>query len=603
MVAKESRPLALGMEARRMDALRRVLANIQKSLGQLGTTQKLFIASLVVIMVLTLLVVSQYAGKAQWVDALPGAPLEDQSKASTLLTSRGITNKIENGRVMVAPTDSSNALAVLMESRQFNANAESILTNVLSKQAWYNSRQQNDQLHLLAVQAELGRIISNFRGIKSASVLIDAPERQGLGRAVQKPTASATVFTAGGERLSQGQVDAIAAFIAGAKSGLEIERIRVIDGSAGGVQRKPSSQDDFVPTTYLEHAAKVEGHAREKLQELLAYIPGVIVVTTAQVDVTRVKSETTQTLPKGSGSEVFVKREQTTEDSTTESSPAAEPGVRSNQAADINRGGGGTGSKQAKNTADTESEVHAGTKNEQVIDPRGMPTMLTVSVNVPRGFVAAEIKSGAAAGAAAGAAPKDPTDQEITQKFDAEIKKRIRDSIMPIVRAMSSDAAKTNDATALATLLDSRVNIALIPGDIVGTVTGTQTAGLLGTIAGGGGGGGGTTLFGLPSGLIDKAILGALALTAVGLMISMVRKSGKTPDLPTAEELVGLPPALEAKSDLIGEADETDTPMAGIEVGEDEVHSQKVLEQVQELVEKSPDSAAKMLNRWITVEP
>jgi flagellar biosynthesis/type III secretory pathway M-ring protein FliF/YscJ len=122
-------------------------------------------------------------------------------------------------------------------------------------------------------------------------------------------------------------------------------------------------------------------------------------------------------------------------------------------------------------------------------------------------------------------------------------------------------------------------------------------------VLGSGGGGSGGGVFGLPGGLIDKAILGALALTAVGLMISMVRKSGKTPDLPTAEELVGLPPALDAKSDLIGEADETDTPMAGIEVGEEEVHSQKVLEQVQELVEKTPDSAAKMLNRWITVEP
>ncbi len=592
---------ARGMEARSMDALRRVLANIQKSLGQLGVAQKLLIASLVVIMLMALLIVSQYAGKSKWVEALPGASLEEQSKASTLLTDRGIANALQNGRVVVSPADQSTALALLMESRQFAANTETILNNVISKQSWYASKQQNEQIHLLAVQAELGRVISNFRGIKSASVLIDAPERQGLGRAVQLPTASATVFTQSGERLSQSQVDAIAAFIAGAKAGLDVERIRIIDGGAGGVQRKPSSQDDIVPTTYLEHAAKVESHAREKLQDLLAYIPGVIIVTTAQVDVTRVKSETTQTLPKGSGSEVFVKREQTTEDSTTESSPAAEPGVRSNQSADINRGGGSGGSKTSKTTSDAESEVHAGTKSEQVVDPRGMPTMLTVSVNVPRGFVTAELKAAASAGAAAGAAPKDPTEQEITQKFDSDIKKRIRDSIMPIVRAMSSDASKTTDAAALAALLDSRVNVALIPGDIIGGTVMAAQNGI--SIVGAGGGGSGGGMFGLPGGLVDKAVLGALALIAVGLMISMVRKSGKTPDLPTAEELVGLPPALDAKSDLIGEADETDTPMAGIEVGEEEVHSQKVLEQVQELVEKTPDSAAKMLNRWITVEP
>ena len=84
---------------------------------------------------------------------------------------------------------------------------------------------------------------------------------------------------------------------------------------------------------------------------------------------------------------------------------------------------------------------------------------------------------------------------------------------------------------------------------------------------------------------------------------STVRRSAKRPELPTAEELVGLPPKLQTTSDMMGEADETDTPMAGIEVGEDEVAAQKMLEQVGEMVKQSPDSAAKLLNRWIAVEP
>ncbi len=62
---------------------------------------------------------------------------------------------------------------------------------------------------------------------------------------------------------------------------------------------------------------------------------------------------------------------------------------------------------------------------------------------------------------------------------------------------------------------------------------------------------------------------------------------------------MGLPPQLDAADAVIGEADEGDTPMAGIEVDEDQVQAQKMLEQVEELVQQSPETAARLLNRWI----
>ena len=116
---------------------------------------------------------------------------------------------------------------------------------------------------------------------------------------------------------------------------------------------------------------------------------------------------------------------------------------------------------------------------------------------------------------------------------------------------------------------------------------------MLGGGAGGWAGGGG---------LIDKVLLGGLAVVALGLMVTMVRKATRRADLPSAEELVGLPPQLEAQSDLIGEADESEAAMAGIEVDEGQVHSQKVLEQVGELVQQKPDAAARLMNRWIQVQ-
>ena len=102
--------------------------------------------------------------------------------------------------------------------------------------------------------------------------------------------------------------------------------------------------------------------------------------------------------------------------------------------------------------------------------------------------------------------------------------------------------------------------------------------------------------------LIDKAVLGVLAVVAVGLMFTLVKKASRQIDIPTAEELVGVPPTLEAPSDLIGEADESDLAMAGIEVGEEQVKSRRMLEEVAKMVQKDPDATARLMKQWISSE-
>jgi len=93
-----------------------------------------------------------------------------------------------------------------------------------------------------------------------------------------------------------------------------------------------------------------------------------------------------------------------------------------------------------------------------------------------------------------------------------------------------------------------------------------------------------------------------LGLFAIGLMFSLVRKANTPVEIPTAEELVGMPPTLETPSDLIGEADESDLAMAGIEVGEEQVKSKRMLEEVAKMVETNPDAAARLMKQWITAE-
>lgn len=579
-----------------MEQLRKALATIAKGLSQMNTTQKLLIASIAIIIFMGLFVVSQYAGKQDMVPALPGASVTDQAKFIEVLDQTGIKyTRSSSGTVMVPVQEQQKARAAIIQAGQMPADAALLFKNIVEKQSWQLSRQQNEQLFTIALQNELSATISHFSGVDHATVIIDAPGRQGLGASVPRPTASATVFTKGGAGLTQATVDAVAHLVAGAKAGLSVENVRVIDGSTGR-QRKPTSENDILATTYLEQAARVESQMQAKLMDLFGYIPGRIIAVTAQVDVTRLNSRVLKHYEKGDGTISLPKKTTEQTSNNTEAQPSAEAGLTGNIGADLSRPAKpGPGSKTETSMEERDMDNHVGSRVDDIVDPKGMPTMIAVSVNIPSAYVAGLLKQDAAA-KGGGADAKEPTEAEVSAKFDKDVKPGILGAILPHVRAMT-DSAKIGDAATLTKFLESQVAVALIPGDIGPMPGGGPGAG--GSSAGGGVMG---TVMAMGGGMIEKAVLGLLALVSLGLMLTMVKKAARRTELPTAEELVGLPPKLEAPSDMMGEADESDTPLAGIEVGEEEMAANKMLEQVAEMVKQNPEGTAKLLNRWISVE-
>ena len=97
--------------------------------------------------------------------------------------------------------------------------------------------------------------------------------------------------------------------------------------------------------------------------------------------------------------------------------------------------------------------------------------------------------------------------------------------------------------------------------------------------------------------------LGGLALVSIGMMFMMVRRAGTKPHLPSAQELVGVPPALaSAELDVVGEADEASSALEGVELNDDTMRRQQMLEQITSMVGDSPEEAAGLLRRWIKSE-
>jgi len=570
-----------------MDQLRRVLDNIRTQLTGLGATQKLLIGSLAVIMLMSLFLVSQYAGRPDMVALLEGAQGQDLSRAARILRTSGITPEVQGSTLMVPAGTEDLAIARLAENRAMPSDQSTVLfNNLIEKQSWKNSRVQNEQLFDIATQNQLARWISDFSDIRVAEVVLDVPKPNGLGSGVRMPTAAVTVWTSAGSPIPQHTVDAIAELVAGARAGLATTNVRVIDGSSGRAMR-PTDPNQTVPTTYLEHALKLENQTRAKMLDLLGYIPGVQVAVSAQVDVTRRSSKQTSYLPENKGTINLITRE--TGRSETQSSQArgAEPGVRSNQTADINRGKGSTGQSFETTNDESEFQGFAGSKTEVIDDPRGMATHLAVSINVPRGFVAAQIATPAAEGEEA----TPVSDADVAAKFP-EIEAMIRAAVEPHVRTMTASQSLTDDT------ITEQVSISMIPIDMTIMTREPDEAGFFGGGSSAGGGG----MFGVGGGLVDKLVIVGLAVFAVLMMVSMVKKAGRKIELPSADELVGIPKALDSDGDIIGEADESDTPMTGIEVDELELNTFKLLEQVNELVVQDAPTAAKIVERWIATE-
>ncbi len=577
-----------------MNAIRQALSQITQRLSALSLSAKLLVGAVMVIALMSMVVVAGYSGRTTWVDLLPSGNAEQVVKAKKLMDEFRITYRPDGARLLVSPEDKYMILALLGEGGALGGDTSVLFANLISSQHWMNTKSQNDTIHNLALQGELAKVISKMRGVKSATVIIDAPDISGLGAAIRRPTASVAVVTNPGSALDQGRANAIAGLVSSAKAGLRLTDVKVIDQTTGR-SFSVKSEDALDSTDYLDAVAKVEERVRTKLQESLAYVPGVIVAVTAQVDNTRRSYNETKIFAEGQGSvSVATKNEKDTKKITSGTS-AGEPGARPNVGTSLTDGQGG-GMKNDETKTTVESAFHPGKRVEQVIDGRGNPTRLTAMVSLPREYLAALVRQSKPAPAGgADAKPEEVTQAELDAKFKEE-KVRLEADLGPLMAAaVVGTAAETPDAAKVVT-----VSMIPVPSLNLTAFAGTASAGLLG--AGSSAGSGGGVLSMLGADMIKNVVLGGFAVAAVGMMLMMVRKASRPLELPTAETIVGVPPALESEADIVGEADESQMAMEGVELPEDQVKTKKMLEQVQDMVKKNPADAAALLNLWLTAE-
>lgn len=572
-----------------MDKLRAILATIQRSLGGLGVTQKLLIGSSVVIMLMALFLVSQYAGKTQMMPlALGGDPDARQQVAAYLQTSHWQSGRDfqigAGGEIMVRPEIKYQLTAEMAEGGTLPSGTQLFFDTLFETQKFTMTKGQLEESSRIALQNELARTLSHFRAIDWASVNLSLPPVTGLGRSLVTGSASVTVGTVGDQSLGQATVDAIASLIAGANSGIILTDVEVINASNGRVYKARNSEDQL-PADRLAYARSIENAFTDKILELYGYINGVRVIVTADVDISRQRIDEIRALPKGEGTEAIKRSSSSKSTEDTTQSGGSEPGIRSNVAANVFTGQSGSGQTSTTEDTESESEIFIGTRRTQTTDPGGDWTFLAATIGIPRGYVVEELKREQVS-ADPEADVSEPTTDEIKVWYDAF-------ALLVIEAVQGHLQVQAQDEWIDAEVRTSLLLVDYTSGRGQSMGIGSSGGGLLTVLSRGGGGIGG---------IVDKVVLGALATLAMGMMLMMVRKAGKRVEMPTAEELTGIPPTLMAEDEIVGEADETETPLTGIEVDDTEVRGRKIMDQVNELVAEDPDTAARLIKRWSNVD-
>ncbi len=551
-----------------MQVLQRLIQTIHAQLRGLNATTKMLIGSLMIIIVMTLFLVALYAGRS----SMAVLPIElagdSRTQALNYLETMNISYQERDGRLYVPSDQKYTVLAQLHESRLIDG-AQIDFSTLIEQDSPFRSRHQNQQRVMIAKMSVLGSMIEAMDDVSRAKVLIDQPEGlPGIGRANIRPEASVNVVTRTSE-INQTMVDAIANLVASSVAGMPAENVTVVDARAGRSWRA-RNDEDLSGHRHLEIKEAHEVYLRRKIQEALVHIPGAV------VSVNVIPDTTSEILQRRSFDEprLGVAREQMRNFLAQGGASGGEPGVLPNTGVSI-AGSDAGGRQMSDERSDTRMVPRFPEETSRVNDPRGFAQVVNTTIGVPKSYFVRLFRFEQEDD------DVDPTAAQLDEVYE-RYADRLREYVRPLIAA-GADGAEPGTVV---------VNMVHDFEDVMPAARAGASTPAAGGIAGEG-----------VDGLVKYAGLGTLALISLAMMFLMVRRANTREELPTAQELVGVPPALQVdETEMVGEADEDAPVMEGIEMDDEALRHQQMLDQINDMISTDPDEAAGLLRRWMKHE-
>ncbi len=551
-----------------MQALQQTLKRITEQLRSLPANTRYLVGAMGVILVLVLVLVAQITGRQGMVPlGLTGVSAETRGKVQQHLNAIGVSYTDQAGDFLVPAEQKFAILGRLNENEVITGN-DIDYASIVANDNVFRSKYQSRMMERVAKMKALEGMLRAYRDIESAKVILAQPDEQmGIGSANIPLSASVTVKVRSGA-LTQSMADSIGQLVAGAMAGLKPDAVAITDlGSGRSYQAR--SRDDFASGDYLEHKSATEKLFTKKLEHALAFVPGVIVSVNAVVDTRHMQTRRESVDEPKVGPVESRSREFT----SSSAGSGMEPAIRPNTGASIARSGGSQNSVSESSTVDRTAPVFGGMETVTQ-DRKGNPIVINAMVGVPRSYFVELYRDNQ------GDPQAEPDATALDALVQAEVAK-IRSLLRPLV-----------DTTGLEDTRPGVVEVAMVHDFALPVMN--QAAGIGAPAAG--------TINGLlaTDGLVKNLVLGGLALLSLVMMFLMVRKANNREPLPSAAELVGIPPALHAEEgELIGEAGEAEHPLEAVELDETTLRTQQLLSQINGMVQSEPRDAANILQRWM----
>jgi len=554
-----------------MQPLQRIFNQVGASLGALPANTKVLAAALLVIVLLALLLVSQYAGQRDMLPlGLTSASMDVRTDALTYLDGADIPYEDRGSDIYVPAELRLNILGRLNEQKivavdEINFNSLIDLgSNPLHSQA------HQRQMLLIAKMNAVKGMIAVRRDVGFVDIVIDEKSGlPGIGQA-RIPAVAIVSIQMRGEPMTQEFADAIGRMVAGAQAGLKLEDVTVVDLTSMKHFR-PRSDDSPAASGYLEQQARIEEHYRKRFEPMLAHIPGAVVTVTAVVrNIRQTTRETTVDEPR------IAPVSSETRDYEFEGDEAGDlhgmgsiPG--SNIAARIGRSGRNRGAVETMTREERESKF--GGTETFVEDNTGYALQVNAVVGIPRSFLLKLFDEEQRSGGVSASA-----DPAVFQAFVEDQTARLETDLAPLIRTDPLEDAVPGEINVW---MLPDINAQRVAADI-GSGS-ADTAGMLQAAAD-------------DSGMIRNVGLSALALLSVVTMFVMLRKAGARNGhggRQLSDTLARVPAGVRS-----GEAaSEAVSGEGGAE--EATLRTQQLLQQINQMVSGSADEAADLIEQWV----
>jgi len=546
-----------------MEFLKAQSQAIAEQLRTLSRSQQIAVTLLLVVLLGGVFQMMRWASQSEWTMLLdqPFTP-EQMQHVQAELAVVGVKTKTQGDRILIRGGDDQRQRwqAFLAQRGSLPRDTSLGYAALIKDSNVFISDQEQRWRQNRGLEAEVSAVIRQFQGIREAHVLIDKPQKRGLGQVKSGARASVHVTLDDGDTLDRKRIAAIANFVAGAVEGLNVTDVRITDGTQ---YYRPPDPDNRLANDLLERQRAQEDHYTRMIYDQLGYIKGLVVNVRAKLRDTDERTEKKELGPPA------VSKESEKTEETASAAQSTGPGVQPNRGSAVSAPGPGSTSTRSETLTDL-----SGDRNEtrtNILKPAGFVERLTAGISVPHSYLEQVYRQ------KEGLAADQPAPKDHVEVLAAVELPKIRDRVKTLLQVQN----------------DNQVAVSMYYNLPPALEAGSISAG--------------SDFIALAKAYGPHAGLALLALISLFFVLRIAKKAqaavaaAKTPAAEIAGaalEQDGLEP-LGGGPVTVGEAQEMHSAMIGQEVDEGLVRSQQIVEQISHLVNEDSDSAASIVQNWL----